>query len=197
MRRWPYYHSKVLAEQRAREAAGAAGVELVVLRPPVILGPGDHRFRSTGNLIRLLTGRLPFLVRGGIHYADIRDVAPAVVRAATIPEARPVYHLTGTICGIEEFFRNAAGAAGIAPPRYTLPPRPAWWLATLSKPLHVFPDPVVIELASHYWGTSSRYAEPDLGYHVRPARETLADTIAWLRANHPALRAAAAAASPR
>lgn len=186
--RWPYYHSKVLAEQRARALADERGASLVIVRPPVLLGPGDHRFRSTGNLIRFLRGRLPFVVRGGIHYSDIRDAAPALVRAASIDAPHPVYHLTGTICGIEAFFALAAELAGTPPPRYVLPPRLAWWLATIARPLHVLPDPVVIELASHFWGTTSRWAEAELGYSSRPGRETLAETIAWLRAHHPNLR---------
>lgn len=188
--RWPYYHSKVLAEQRARETATTLGASLVIVRPPVLLGPGDHRYRSTGNLVRFLRGRLPFVVRGGIHYSDVRDAAPALVRAASIEAPRPVYHLTGTMCGIEEFFALAAELAGMRAPRFVLPPRFAWWLATITRPLHLLPDPVVIELASHFWGTTSRWAEAELGYSSRSGRETLADTIAWLRAHHPGLRQA-------
>lgn len=185
--RWPYYHSKLLAEQQARSLAGELGVELVVVRPPVVLGPGDHRFRTTSHLLRYLTGRLPFLVRGGIHFADVRDVASALVAAVARPRVRPVYHLSGTACGIEEFFRLAEEVSGTAAPRRVLPYPMAWWLATLLRPLGLLPDPVVIELASHYWNTTSRYAAADLGYTHRDATETLADTIAWLRANHPAL----------
>ena len=44
----------------------------------------------------------------------------------------------------------------------------------------------LVEIASRYWRTTSRYAEPDLGYRIRPWRETLGETITWLRENHPA-----------
>ena len=43
-------------------------------------------------------------------------------------------------------------------------------------------------MGSHYWGLSSLYAEADLGYRSRDPRETLRDTIDWLRAHHPKLR---------
>ena len=65
--RWPYYRSKILAEKRARRLAEELGVELVILRPPVLLGPGDHSFRSTSHLLRYLRGKLPFVIRGGMH----------------------------------------------------------------------------------------------------------------------------------
>lgn len=196
VRRWPYYHSKVQAERQARDLAAAEGVDLVVVRPPVLLGPGDHRFRSTAHLVRYARGRLPFLVPGGMHFADVRDAAAAVARAALAPSVRPVYHLTGTICTIAEFFALAERVSGFPAPRRIISPRVAWWLATLFAPLHLVPDPVVVELASHYWSTSSRYAEHDLEYRSRDGHETLADTIGWLRRHHPALATAAGAHHP-
>jgi nucleoside-diphosphate-sugar epimerase len=187
---WPYYRSKVEAEKQARGLAELLGVELVIVRPPVILGPGDHRFRSTAHVRRFLHGRLPFLIRGGIHFVDVRDVAPALIRVMTHPAPKPVYHLCGTICTIEEFFGLVAQVAGRPPPRLVLPYRPAWWVARLSdaagrrlrgKPFDAIPEPSVIEIAARHWATHSLYAEADLGYRSRPARETLADTVQWLR----------------
>lgn len=101
---WPYYHSKIIAERRARELADSLGVELVFIRPPMLLGPGDHRFRSTANILRMLNGKLPALLRGGIHFVDIRDAIRAIWRAMELPQARPIYHLAGMSSSIEEFF---------------------------------------------------------------------------------------------
>lgn len=185
---WPYYRSKILAEKGARRLAEELGVELVIVRPPVLLGPGDHRFRPSGHLVRYLRGRLPFVVRGGMHFADVRDVARALVRAMDRPRVRPIYHLPGTVCSIQEFFALAAEVSGARAPRLVLPFRAAWWLAALCQPLRVLPDPIVIEMASRYWSVCSRYAGEELEYCSRPGRETLGDTVAWLRENHPSLR---------
>lgn len=183
LERWPYYRSKVRAEREARALAEALGVELVVVRPPILLGPGDHRLRSTHTLLRFLQGRLPFVVRGGIAFVDVRDVAQALARLTEIEPVRPVYHLPGTACSIEAFFRMAQEVSGIPAPRYVLPFRPAWVLAraTAALGLRWLPDPVVVEMASHFWGLSSRYAEQELDFRPRPPRETLADTLRWLR----------------
>jgi nucleoside-diphosphate-sugar epimerase len=186
---WPYYRSKIAAEREARRLADELGVELVIVRPPVLLGPGDHRFRSTNYVTRFLRGRVPFLVHGGMHFADVRDAARALSRAMIRPQSRPVYHLPGTNSSIEEFFALTAEIAGRRAPGATLPFSVAWWLARVSAPLGILPDPVVIEMAAHYWGMRSRYAEGDLEYRSRPPRETLADTVAWLRTHHPALAA--------
>ena len=192
---WPYYASKIEAERRARAIAQQAGLELSIVRPPVMLGPGDHRFRSTGHIIKMLRGRLPFLIKGGISFVDIRDVAAAMVRLMTLPTMRPIYHLPGTACSVEAFFRSVGRVSGAEPPKVVLPFHAARVLATLTKwgalraglersPL---PDPVVVEMARHYWGLSSNYAADELQFIPRDPMQTLADTVTWLRANHPEL----------
>ncbi len=188
VRAWPYYRSTLRAEREARRLADELGVPLVIVRPPVLLGPGDHRFRSTGHLIRFLRRRLPFVVEGGVHFADVRDASRALVRAMEREAPRPVYHLPGTACSVRRFFELAEDVSGVPAPPFTLPFRLAWWLARVQGPLRLLPDPVVIEMASRWWGLDSLYAERELGYASRDPRRTLRDTIAWLRENHPALR---------
>ena len=141
--RWPYYRSKLEAERRARELASELGVQLVIVRPPVLLGPGDHRHRSSAHVQRLLSGGVPFVIRGGMHFADARDVAAALLRLMDIDEPRPLYHLPGTVCSVAEFYRQIATLAGERPPRLVLPFRPAWLLAKLSRALglSVLPEP--------------------------------------------------------
>src|SRR5690606_2078690 len=162
-----------------------------------LLGPGDHRFRSTSNVLRAARGRLPFVVRGGIAFADVRDVAAALRAILARPAVEPVYHLPGHACEIGAFFAMLEEETGVPRPRWTLPYRLAHALATLvegggarllGRPPHLLPDPVVVEMASRYWGLASLHAESQLGYRSRDPRATLRDTVAWLRAHHPALR---------
>ena len=47
---------------------------------------------------------------------------------------------------------------------------------------HYPPDPVVLEMACCFWGLASLFAH-ELGYAPRPGRQTLCDTVDWLRAN--------------
>jgi dihydroflavonol-4-reductase len=191
VRSWPYYASKVRAEKDARRLSRELGVDLVVFRPPVLLGPGDHRYRSTSNVLRVLRKRLPFIVNGGMHFVDVRDAADAMVRAMLLPDAKPVYHLAGTACTLDEFFRAVAKEGKLEPSWTLLPARLLWYVARLNEmsgsPLHILPDPVVIEMATHYWDIRSRHAEADLGYRARPPERTIADTVAWMRRNHPDL----------
>lgn len=189
---WPYYASKIAAERKARALATERGVELVVVRPPVLLGPGDHRFRSTVNVLRVLRGRLPAILRGGMHFADVRDASDAIVGAMLLPEPRPVYHLVGTVSSLDGFFRRVAEAAGVRPSWRVLPAGVLLFAARVNRrlgsPLHVLPDPVLVEMAAHHWDHRSRFAEAELGYRSREPRDTLGDTVEWLREHHPELR---------
>jgi dihydroflavonol-4-reductase len=189
---WPYYASKIRAEREAWQLARQLDADLVVFRPPVLLGPGDHRFRSTANVLRVLRRRLPFIVDGGMHFVDVRDAADALVQAMVHPDPQPVYHLAGTASSLDHFFRLVARQAGIDPEWRILPRRlvrvAAWVNQLLGSRLHVIPDPVVVEMATHHWDLGSRHAEAELGYRSRPPEETIADTVRWLRAHHPELR---------
>lgn len=190
VRAWPYYQSKILAEKKGRALAEKLGVELVIVRPPVLLGPGDHRLRATGHIAKMLRGKLPFLIRGGIHFVDIRDATQALIRAMEIENPRPVYHLTGTACSIDEFFGRVEKVSGVPAPRRHLPLRLAQLISTAVNGLkpHLLPDPVVFEMASKFWNVRSRYAERDLGFRSRDPEETIADTVQWLRGNLPELK---------
>lgn len=194
---WPYYESKIRAEREARRLAAKLGVELVVVRPPVLLGPGDHRFRSSGHVMKVLEGKLPVIPKGGMHFTDIRDAADAMAVLPTLPRVRSVYHLPGTALSLREFFQMVGTVAGES---VTDRQVPGWVLQGLSNagarasaltgkhPPRWLPDPVVAEMASHYWGLSTLWSHHELGYSPRKPWQTLIDTVTWLRANHPELR---------
>lgn len=194
--KWPYYDSKLKAERAARKLADKLGVELVIIRPPVMLGPGDHRFRSTGHIIRYLRGKLPFLIQGGMHFVDIRDAAAALASAMRLDKPQPVYHLSGVACSIGNFFRMVKTASGVDGPKIFLPHPMAMGLARLGVGLakivpgmheSPLPDPVVVEMAGKFWDIRSRYAAQDLGFYNRHGQDTIDDTVNWLIQHHPKL----------
>jgi nucleoside-diphosphate-sugar epimerase len=188
-RGWPYYLSKIRAEQASLALSNEIDADLVIMRPPVMLGPGDHRLRSTAHVIRVLEGRLPLILKGGMNFCDIRDIADAIVRAMKHPSPQLVYNLPGTASSLEDFFLRVANHAGIKKSWRAVPSRlllaGAKLNAFLGGPLSILPDPVVIEMGRHYWGLSSSHAESDLGYRSRNPDETLRDTIRWIRSSRP------------
>lgn len=194
---WPYYDSKIRAEKEGRVLAEKLKVRLVIVRTPMLLGPGDHRYRSTSHIIRLLRRKLPYIVRGGIHFVDIRDAVTAMIRILSLENPRPVYHLKGTSLSIDDFFGTVAEIADLPAPTRHLSPVLARFVAGLTQRIEAFipglkhpllPDPVVFEMATRFWNCHSLYAEKELNYFSRDPRQTLTETIAWLRENHEALK---------
>lgn len=184
--RWPYYVSKMRAERAARRLAEQLGVELVIIRPPVLLGPDDHRRRSTGYVQKVLDGKIPVVPRGGMHFTDVRDTASALVALTEMASPRGIYHLPGTASTLSEFFAVVTEVSG-AP--FIERPIPRWATLGLAKMAGLvrqrpawLPDPVVLEMGTCYWGLSSLFAH-ELGYAPRSGRQTLSDTVSWLRAN--------------
>ena len=181
---WPYYVSKIRAERDARRLAAHLGVELVIVRPPVLLGPDDHRHRSTAYVKKVLENKVPAVPRGGMHFTDVRDVAAAIARLHEIEQPRPIYHLPGHATTLREFFDTVIEVSGARPIRRPMPPWAALGLAKVAgltprRPSWI-PDPVVLEMSLCFWGLSSLYAQ-ELGYQPRSARQTLSDTVSWLR----------------
>ena len=82
VRTWPYYDSKIVAEQEAEDFVRRhPQVELVTMRPTLVLGPGDDRRSSVTRLDECINGRIPLVPSGGLSYLDVRDAA-AAFRAA-------------------------------------------------------------------------------------------------------------------
>jgi nucleoside-diphosphate-sugar epimerase len=134
-----------------------------------------------------------------MHFTDVRDVASALVRLAQIETPREIYHLPGTATTLRDFFGMVTEVSGAPAVERPLPRWAALGLARFSQlggKLHPsLPDPVVLEMATCFWGLASLFAS-ELGYAPRPGRQTLCDTVSWLRAN-PAAHGVHGHAAPK
>ncbi|CAI5477218.1 unnamed protein product [Closterium sp. Yama58-4] len=192
---WPYYRAKIEAEERARGYAEQHGLELVCMRPTLILGPGDYRLSSCRTVLDIMERRIPFVPRGGLSFVDVRDVASAFIAAMQCPSPNPTYLLGAVNMTLSDYFQLIARCADVAPPWLSVPPRVAWVLAaTASKLLPLIGrkdpslDPVVVEMAQVYWYIDWSWATKELGFTPRPYETTVADTVAWLKEHREQLR---------
>ena len=56
---WPYYASKIYQERLAFEHGERLGIEVVAVNPSLLLGPGDRRLSSTGDVRKFLKRQIP------------------------------------------------------------------------------------------------------------------------------------------
>ncbi|HEU4732877.1 MAG TPA: NAD-dependent epimerase/dehydratase family protein [Kofleriaceae bacterium] len=184
---WPYYASKIYQERLAFEHGQQLGIEVVAINPSLLLGPGDRRLSSTGDVRKFLRRQIPTIPDGGISFVDARDAAAAT--AAALERGRPGerYLLGGPNWTTKEFFARLGRIAHVSPPRLTLPPRFARWSAGVGEELYRWRgkeppvDRISVEMAEHYWWIDSSKAERELGFSARDPQLTLVDTVDYLR----------------
>ncbi|MBA3393031.1 MAG: NAD-dependent epimerase/dehydratase family protein [Deltaproteobacteria bacterium] len=184
---WPYYASKIYQERLAFEHGERLGIEVVAVNPSLLLGPGDRRLSSTGDVRKFIKRQIPVVPTGGINFVDARDAALATANALTAGRPGQRYLLGGPNWTMKEFFARLGRVANVAPPRLKLPAKLNRWGATLVEELwrHRGKEPPVdrisVEMSEHYWWIDSSKAERELGFSPRDPQLTLVDTVSYLR----------------
>lgn len=181
--RWPYYRSKWLADDAALSAHGT-GLDVVVLSPGLLLGPGDDPQGAATRPVRLfLDHALPLVPGGGPCFVDVRDVAATVEASLTCGAGGRRYLLGAANWPWSRFYGVLARITGRPAPRLQVPGRLARLAATAlpglfdedgSLPM----DAPELELASHFWYARWERASRELGFSPRDPLQTLEDTVA-------------------
>jgi dihydroflavonol-4-reductase len=117
--RWPYAWSKFLAEKEV-QLASAHGLDVVILNPSIVIGPGDHYRRTNSFLVQMKKKPPVFLVDGGINLVHIQDVVNGLIQAVDFGERGERYILGGTNISFHELFRLMAEIAGFPAPKLAL-----------------------------------------------------------------------------
>ncbi|MBA3539947.1 MAG: NAD-dependent epimerase/dehydratase family protein, partial [Deltaproteobacteria bacterium] len=184
---WPYYASKIYQERLAFEHGTRLGIEVVAVNPSLLLGPGDRRLSSTGDVRKFMKRQIPVVPEGGINFVDARDAALATANALTQGRAGERYLLGGPNWTMKEFFGRLGRVAKVAPPRFKLPSKLNKWGASLVEELYRWRDKeppvdrISVEMAECFWWIDSSKAEAELGFEARDPQLTLVDTVAYLR----------------
>ncbi len=183
-----YKRSKYLAEQ-AVLALARDGVPVVVVNPSAPVGPRDIKPTPTGKMIAdTASGRMPAYVGTGLNVAHVDDVAEGHCLALERGRVGECYILGGEDMELGALLALVAEAAGRRPPRVKLPTAALYPLALASEGLArtVGIEPIVtrdiLAMAKKKMFFSSAKARAELGYTSRPAREAVADAVAWFRA---------------
>lgn len=184
---WPYYTSKIYQERLAFDLGATLGLEIVAVNPSLLLGPGDRRLSSTGDVLRFLRGQIPTVPRGGINFVDVRDVAAATASALERGRAGERYLLGGPNWTMAEFFGRLGRIARVRGPWLKLPSSVQRWGASAIEEVYRWGgkeppvDRISAEMSEHFWWCDSTKAERELGFEARDPALTLHDTVKYLR----------------
>jgi dihydroflavonol-4-reductase len=116
----PYAGSKRLGEE---EVLGGVcnGLDAVIVNPGTIFGWGDVHRRTAGSLRALRAGRLRAVPPGGFSVVSVEDAVEGHLLALDRGRSGRRYILAAENVTYREFFRRAADALGVTPPRRVLP----------------------------------------------------------------------------
>jgi dihydroflavonol-4-reductase len=184
-----YFKTKVLAEQEIHRFLKTSPMDVMMILPGWMMGPGDAAPTSAGQLVLdLLARKLPGIIDGGAPLADARDVATAMVIAAERGGRGERYIVTGALATMEDIALGLEAISGVKAPRVKIPDGIALSIAWLSEtwvglmggvnPMPLNGIQTLLEKAN----LSSVKAERELGATFRPLSDTLKDTVLWYQA---------------
>lgn len=184
---WPYYLSKIFAEKVALDYQRRTHLPLVVVNPSLLLGPGDERLSSTGDVALFLKGQILAIPAGGLNFVDARDAACGLIAAMKRGKPGERYLLGGVNWTFQELIGTVARIAGRRTPKLKPSLRTSLISARMIRVL--FPligrrfdlDDASIEMSSLFWYCDSTKARRELGFETRPPEDTLKETISDLR----------------
>jgi dihydroflavonol-4-reductase len=177
-----YALAKHAAEELVLEAE-RDGLHAVIVNPGETYGPDDDEWVTAGPIRDVLRSWPALAVRGGASVVHVDDVADGIVAALERGRPGERYILGGDNLEVEEIVRTALAAAGKRKPVVVVPAAVLRAVVRLCGLLRLPPPlpPDLVGYACRYWFVDSSKAKRELGYSPRPAPETLASVVGWIR----------------
>ncbi len=182
-----YHRSKAIGETIVLDAC-KRGLNATIVNPGSMIGPHDYEPSMVGAaLIDMYFGRVPVLLDLLSDYVDVRDVADGMIAAAEKGRVGERYFLTGDVVPIMEMVSVYGELTGVKIPTRALPLWFGWVMlpfalvgsAITRKDPFLTADMLRASVSNEV--VSHEKAHRELGYSIRPLRESLGDAVAWYR----------------
>ena len=167
------------------------GFNANIIHPSGIVGPGDF---GSGHITQLVIdyckGRLTSAAGGGYDFVDVRDAADGILSCCENGKNGECFILSGhyiKICDLLNLLHAVTGKKAI---KRILP----LWFVKFTAPLSELyykilnQPPLFTSYSIFTLNTNAAFsrekAAKELGYTARPIKQTLADTVKWLKENN-------------
>ncbi len=180
-----YHRSKAHAEVEILKLV-EKGLPAVIVNPGTVIGPNDFEPAIFSQaMIDLYSGKIPFMVEGRTDYADVRDIAEAIIKASETGDVGQRYFLTGYSISNKEMVDLLIKVTGKKLPRQLLP---LWLMYALlpfvqliakikgAQPL--FSRDMLHATVSNP-NVSHAKAKQELGYSPRSLEQSMTDAFDW------------------
>lgn len=180
-----YMMTKHRGQRIALGASRHGLLDVVVVNPATVLGPGDKNLNG-GQFVRaVVKGDVPGAPKGAVNMVDVRDVADGHLRAYEDGASGEAYVLGSENLRWIEFFDLVAEVTGADPPSWEVPYPAALALGAVNDLVARFTGepPMLtrnaVRAAYQPLAFSSGKARKELGYDPRPIRASVRDTYDW------------------
>jgi len=182
---YPYGYSKYLAELEVQRAV-AQGLDVVIVNPTLVFGPGDLYRQSSSLVTQVAERRLSVVTEGGINCVHVADVVEGHLAALACGKTGQRYLLGGENLTHQELLQTIAECTGVSVPGILLPAglvRAMVGPTTLLKAfLNLAVSPELLRLAGYCFYYDLKKAEHELGLSQhRPIRDAVAEAYAWFQ----------------
>lgn len=185
-----YAKTKAETAKYVLEMVKNKNLNACIVHPSGIIGPNDFGNSHLTQLIMdFANGRLKSCVKGGYDFVDVRDVADGVINACCKGKKGECYILSNRYVEIKELLDTISEVRNTKMIKSILP----MWLAKLTAPLSeiyyaILKQPPLYTKYSLYTlnsnsNFSNEKAKLELGYKNRELKETIKDTVTWLKEN--------------
>jgi dihydroflavonol-4-reductase len=183
-----YHRTKAIAERLVLNMVRERGLDAVVASPGTLVGPHDYEPSIIGRaLLDLYHRRIPMLMQVVSDYVDVRDVAAALIAAATRGRKGERYLLTGEVLELRDMVKIWGELTGVRMPRRVLPYWFGWALLPFTlAAARVTGKPALFTAGMLRSSVSNRVvshdkAQRELGFSPRPARAALSGALEFYR----------------
>ncbi len=184
---WPYGYAKYLAELEVQRAV-AAGLDVVIVNPTSVMGPGDIYRQTSSVVVQVARKRVSVTVDGGLNVIHVADVVAGQLAALEHGRCGARYILGGQNLTTTGLIQRIAEIVGAPVPAVVLP---AGLARSLARPLRlvqkVLPLPVSasqLHLAGYFFYYDTTRAREELGFEPRyDVNQAIRDAYEWFKAS--------------
>lgn len=184
-----YSKTKAEATKYVLEA-NSKDLEVIITHPSGVIGPYEYITSNLGQLIIDCAHRkMGAYLDGGYNFVDVRDVADGLVSTLEKGKAGECYILAGHYVTIKELMKYVQDITGVPAPKFKIARWFAYATGALSEIYYkiVKQKPLFTSYSVYTTGTNANFsidkAKKELGYFPRDFKDTMVDTIYWMKEN--------------
>ena len=184
-----YSKTKAEATKYVLEA-NSKDLEVIITHPSGVIGPYEYITSNLGQLIiDCAHKKMGAYLDGGYNFVDVRDVADGLVSALEKGKAGECYILAGHYVTIKELMKYVQDITGVPAPKFKIARWFAYATGALSEIYYkiVKQKPLFTSYSVYTTGTNANFsidkAKKELGYFPRDFKDTMVDTIYWMKEN--------------